>query len=241
VVQFSVFSQRGFQPGLKSCRITGGNVGLAGWGNLLVRDHHVQRDTPLLHAGDQVFEGAVHGGLAERVLVGVAVPGHAEAPTVEIGAALPRAAAGVPAAVGVVGEDCPAAVAGYEDVVAHLTRGVGDPSAAAPVAAVRMMQDNGLRLDAVGLFVRRAESAFVVARQRWLDGEARPGCGDITRRDRRWGSVGFLAKDSLDPGPHGLFRVAFGRGIDRDRGLLLEEVVADGDAAGHRQGDEREG
>ena len=54
-----------------------------------MRDHHVQRDTPLLHAGDEVFDGAGHGGLAQGVLVGVAVPGHAEGPAIEILAALP--------------------------------------------------------------------------------------------------------------------------------------------------------
>ena len=196
---------------------------------------------PLAHAGDEVFEGAGHGGFAEGVFVGVAFPGDAEAPAIQVGAAVPVAAAGVPAAVGVVGEDGAAAVPGDEDVVAHLTCGVGDPGAAAPVAAVRMMQDDGFRFDAVGLFVRRAETALVVGRQRWLDGEARTGYGDKVRRGRRWGSVGFLAKDSLEPGPHGLFRVAFGRWVDRYGGLLLEEVVADGDAARCRQSDNAEG
>ena len=79
----------GFEAGLESCGVAGGDVGLAGWADLLVGDDHVHRDAPLLHARDEVFDGAGHGVLAQRVFVGIPFPAHAQAPAIEVGAALP--------------------------------------------------------------------------------------------------------------------------------------------------------
>ena len=53
----------------------------------------------------------------------------------------------MPAAVGVLGEDGALAVSGDEDVVTHLTGGVGDPGDTTTVASVAVMQDHRFRLD----------------------------------------------------------------------------------------------
>ena len=125
-----------FEAGLESGGVTGGNVGLAAGGNLLVGDDHVHVDAPLAHARDEVFDGGCHGVVAQGVVVGVALPGESEAPAVEVRAALPGAFAGVPGAFGVSAEHGAAAVAGDEDVVAHFTCGVAYPGDTTTVASV---------------------------------------------------------------------------------------------------------
>ena len=179
----------GFEAGLESCGVAGGDVGLAGGRDLLMGDDHVQWDIPLLHAGRQPLDGAGHGGVAKRVVVGVAFPSQTEAPAIEVRAAHPVAFAGVPAPVSIVSEYCPAAIAGYEDVVAHFGHRVSDPLDTTTITSVAVMQDNRLRLDRLAAFVRGVDSPLVVGGLGRLDGEARTGYGDIVRRGRQTGSA----------------------------------------------------
>ena len=91
---------------------------------------------PFEKPGEKVFDGAVNRGIAQRVFVGVALPSDAEAPRVKVTAALPVALAGVPAPFSIVGEYRALAVAGDEDVVAHLTCRVCDPGDTTTITSV---------------------------------------------------------------------------------------------------------
>jgi len=139
------------------------NIILSGSAHHAVVQHHIDRNTPLLHAGNDVVKSGLNGVLTQGIGVGIPFPTNSDRPAIEVAPPFPFAYSGMPCSVGVLPKDCPSSVSGNQAMVGDLTCGVANPAYPSVVASSAVVEDDGLWSYLPLAFVRGCEPHF------WID------------------------------------------------------------------------
>ena len=139
------------------------NIILSGSAHHAVVQHHRDRNAPLLHAGYDVVQGRLNGGITQGIGVGVPFPANPDRPAIEITPPLPLAYSSMPEPVGVLPKDRPSSVSGNQAMVGDLTCGVANPAYPAVVASSAVVEDDGLWFYLPLAFVRGCEPYLWIA------------------------------------------------------------------------------